>query len=73
MNIKRLGLPKLLAFERIYSDIEKEYEDDPRVERVREQLQEIREAIYELRVEQGIPIPPVKISAQTLAVKARRG
>lgn len=77
-RMKRHGLNKLLVFEQIFSDIEKEAREDgdPRVDNeggVAEQLQAVREAIQELREEQGIPIPPVTVGMKTLILKAQRG
>lgn len=74
-KMKRHGLDKLLAFEPLYAQIEREAIEsgDPRVndpEGVSEQLQAIRVAIQELREENNIPIPGVTVGIQTLELKA---
>lgn len=77
-QMKRHPLSMLLHFEQLYAQIESEAKDaeDPRVNNeggVSEQLQAIRDAIQELRIEQEIPIPPVTVGVQTLVLKATRG
>ena len=77
-QMKRHSLTKLLHFEKLYAVIEREAKEDndPRVDNpsgVSEQLQAIREAIYELRIDNGIPIPNITINAKTLVLKAKRG
>jgi hypothetical protein len=77
-DMKRLGLPRLLLFEAVYASIEREAiaKGDPRVGNpggVADQLQAIREAIQELREEQGLAIPNVNVNVKTIVLKARRG
>ena len=77
-QMKRHSLTKLLHFEKLYTTIEQEAKEDsdPRVDNpggVSEQLQAIREAIYELRIDNGIPIPNITVNVKTLVLKAKRG
>ena len=77
-QMKRLPLNKLIIFEKLYAQIEREAKEanDPRVDDpggCSEQLQAIREAIYELRIDNGIPIPNNTVEMQTLVLKAQRG
>jgi len=75
-KMKRHSLNKLIFFERLYKRIEKEAKEakDPRVDDpggVSEQLQAVREAICELRKEQGIPIPSVTVKLKTVGLKVQ--
>ena len=77
-QMKQHPLGTLLFFEQLYAQIEAEAieANDPRVDNpggVSEQLQAIRDAVHELRVEQGIEIPNVTVGLQTLEIKAKRG
>jgi hypothetical protein len=77
-KMKRHPLETLIFFEQLYAQIEREALEgkDPRVNNpggVSEQLQAIRDAIYELRVENGIPIPNNTVQCQTLVLEAKRG
>ena len=77
-QMKQVPLGKLIFFERLYARIEKEAQEaeDPRVRNpggVSEQLQAIRDAIYELRVENGVDIPNVTVGLSTLEIQAKRG
>lgn len=77
-QMKQHPLGKLLLFEKLYAQIEAEATEanDPRLHNpggVAEQLQAIRDAIHELRVEQGIDIPNVTVGLKTLEIKAKRG
>ena len=77
-QMKRHGLAKLQHFEKLYAVIEQEAKEDndPRVDNpggVSEQLQAIREAIYELYIDNGIPIPNITVNVKTLVLKAQRG
>ncbi len=77
-QMKRHPLNTLLCFERLYTQIENEAKEtnDPRIDSeggVSEQLQAMRDAIQELRIEQGIPIPNVTVGLVTLEMKAQRG
>lgn len=77
-QMKQHPLETLLFFEQLYAQIEAEAieANDPRLYNpggVVEQLQAIRDAIHELRVEQGIDIPNVTVGLQTLEMKAQRG
>jgi hypothetical protein len=75
---ERHPLEKLKLFEKLYAQIEREAKEvnDPRVDNpggVSEQLQAIREAIYELSIDNGVPIPNVTVNVKTLVLKAQRG
>lgn len=77
-KMKQHPLGKLLFFEQMYAKIEQEAREanDPRVDNpggVSEQLQAIRDAIQELRVENGIEIPNQTVGLVTLEMKAQRG
>lgn len=77
-QMKRLPLGRLLMFEQLYAQIEQEAKEagDIRLNNeggVSEQLQAIRDAIQELRIEQGISIPNVTVGLKTLELKAERG
>ena len=77
-QMKQHPLGTLLFFEQLYAQIEAEAKEakDPRLNNaggVVEQLQAIRDAIHELRVEQGIDIPNITVGLQTLEIKAKRG
>ena len=71
-------LGTLLFFEQMYADIERGAREanDPRVDNTGgdlEQLQSIRDAIQELRLEKGIEIPNQTVGLVTLEMKAQRG
>lgn len=77
-QMKQHPLETLLVFEQLYAQIEQEAREanDSRVNKtggVSEQLQAIRDAIQELRIEQGIDIPNITVGLSTLEIKAKRG
>ena len=77
-QMKRHPLNTLLFFEQLYAQIEKEAKEanDPRLDNpggVSEQLHAIRDAVCELRQENGIDIPNLTVGLQTLELKAKRG
>jgi len=72
-RLKKRGLVQLLGWETIYAQIYSEAieTNDPRINKpggVLEQLDNIRYAIQELRVEAGIPIPEIVIHMKTLVL-----
>ena len=73
---ERHSLEKLIMFEGLYAHIEQvaKDENDPRIDKeggVSDQLQAIRDAIYELRIEKGIPVPNIVINAQTIVLGSK--